>query len=171
MQVVKTTLLSLFIFWFALLFFMPKEDLYFTLEQSLQTEDIIIQETKRETGLFTLKLKEAKVFYKGIEIASIDEIDFFTLLFYTTVEIKGLHFDDSLRTFVPGDIDNVLLVHSLVSPLSVSLTALGDFGLAEGKVDLRARKVRIDIVEAKAIQNIKAELKKDEKGLYYETSF
>ena len=62
-------------------------------------------------------------------------------------------------------------MHSVLSPLEVFVTSMGSFGLAEGVVTLDKRSVRIDMIDVKDIKVFQSQLKKDEKGWYYETSF
>ena len=171
MQVVKNILMGLLVFWLALIIFMPKQELYFAVERELAKQDVEINEEKIESGLFSLTLSGVKVYVKGIEIASIEEVDIFTLLVYNTVEIKNILFDDSLKSFVPQKIEKSLFVNSLLSPFKVFITTMGSFGLAEGEADMKERTVRIDLLDAKDIKTIQSLLKKDEKGWYYESAF
>jgi len=168
---VKNILIALCIIWFALLVFMPKRELYYQLEKELAKEEIIISGEKIEEGWFSLTLKEPSVYVKGIKIATIEEIDIFTLLFYTKVELKTLLLDKSLKAIAPQHTEYIVLSHSLLSPLQVLLDAQGEFGAIKGYADLRKRKMSLDFIEAKEIGIIKSQLKKDEKGWHYERSF
>lgn len=171
MQVVKHTVIGVLVFWLAAVIFMPKQELYFALEEKLAEQGIEINESTISEGLFSLSISGAKVYVKGIEVASIEKIDFFTLLVYSSLEIDQVGFDDSLSAFVPQTIEKSLFLHSVLSPFKVFITTMGSFGLAEGEADLKARKVRIELLDAKEIAPIKGILKKDDKGWYYETSF
>lgn len=171
MQMVKNILLSFFVVWLAVIVFMPKKQLYYTLEHELQKQGLVINEQSIEEGMFSLTIKEANIYVKGINVASIDEISLFTLLFYNSVNIKNVLFDDSLKDFVPQQIEKSAITNSIISPFKAHITSLGIFGLAEGIVDFKSRTLRIDIVDEKDTKSIKSQLKKDEKGLYYETSF
>ena len=172
MQMVKKILLSLLLFWFALLFFMPKEELFFALEKELKHYDVVINEERIESNLLSLNLINAQVYVKGIEVATIEKVNIFTLLFTTNINIKALKLDETLKSFAPQNIEVANLSHSILSPLHVSIEAKGSFGVLEGDVDLKTRTLRVDFTETTAeIATIRGNLKKDEKGLYYETSF
>jgi hypothetical protein len=171
MQMVKNIFISLFFLWFALLIFMPKQKIYYTLEHELLKQGIKINEKNIEEGIFSLKITDAKVYAKGIEIANIDEITFFTLLFYSNVTIYTIVIDDYLKNYTSGDINKVIIMHSILSPFEAFLTINGDFGIAEGIIDMNNRDMRIDITDIENVKSIKSMLKKDEKGWYYETSF
>ena len=168
---VKNIFIALCIIWFALLVFMPKRELYYKLEKELAKEEIIISGEKIEEGLFSLTLKEPSVYLKGIKIATIKEIDLFTLLFYTKIELTTLLLDDSLKAMVPQQTEYIVLSHSLLSPLQVLIDAQGLFGTVNGHADLTERKLTIDFIEVKEIGMIKSKLKRDEKGWHYERSF
>ncbi|TET87533.1 MAG: hypothetical protein E3J96_05235 [Sulfurovum sp.] len=171
MQMVKKIFITLFIAWFALLVFMPKQELYYKLEEELAKNEIKINKKSIDEGLFSLTLKQASVYVKGIKVATIEELTLFTLLFYTKVELDSFLLDDTLKAMAPQQTDKAILSHSVLSPLEASVSAEGSFGVIEGSVDLTERKLHIDFNETKEIETIKSQLKKDEKGWYYETSF
>ncbi len=171
MQMVKKIFIALFIVWFGLLLFMPKQEMYYKLEKELEKQEIEINEKSIEEGLFSLTVKQASVYIKGIPVATIEELKFFTLLFYTKVELDTLLLDDSLKAMAPQQTDKATLSHSLISPLDTSIHAEGSFGGIEGSVELKERKLHLDFNETKEIEMIRSQLKKDEKGWYYETSF
>ena len=171
MQMVKKIFIILFITWFALLVFMPKQEIYYALEKELAKQEIEINEQSIKEGLFSLTLKQVSVYVKGIKVATIENLDFLTLLFYTKIELDSLLLDDSLKAMAPQQTDKALLSYTLFSPMSASIHAEGSFGMIEGNVDLKEQKLHIDFVETKEIEMIRSQLKKDEKGWSYETSF
>ncbi|HIP28386.1 MAG TPA: hypothetical protein EYG82_04350 [Sulfurovum sp.] len=171
MQMVKKSLIVLFVLWFTILFFMPKRALYYKLEAVLLQNDIKINEKNIEEGLFSLTLHDSKVYVKGIQLATVEKIDFFTLFFYTNVEVEKLILDESLKNVAPTQIDEVEVTHAIWNPLNLSLDAQGSFGGIEGQVSLVDRHMRVDFNETKNIEMLKANLKQDEKGWFYETSF
>jgi len=171
MQMVKKIFITVFIVWFALLVFMPKQEIYYALEKELAKQEIEINEQSIKEGLFSLTLKQVSVYVKGIKVATIENLDFLTLLFYTKVELDSLLLDDSLKAMAPQQTDKALLYYTLLSPMTASIQAEGSFGIIEGNVDLKEQKLHIDFVETKEIEMIRSQLKKDEKGWSYETSF
>ena len=172
MQVVKKIFAGVFVFWFALLLFMPKEELYFALEKELKNYGVVINEERIESGLLSLNLINAHVYVKGIEVAKIEKVNIFSLLFTSNINIKSLILDDSLKSFAPQHIDVANISYTVFSPMHVSIEAKGSFGALEGDVDLKTHTLRIDFTKTTAeIDIISANLKKDEKGWYYETSF
>jgi len=171
MQVVKKIFFSLVVLWIAILFFMPKQMLYYKLEEVLAKNDIKINEKRVEEGLFSFKVYDSKIFVKGIELASVKEINFFTLLFYTKINIKDLELDSSLQNMAPTQIDTSSVTHALWNPVNININAEGPFGGVVGTAALMNRTLRLDFNETNQIQMLKANLKQDEKGWFYETTF
>ena len=171
MQMVKKVLIGFLFVWITLLAFMPKEALYFKLEQTLEKQGIKINETNIKEGFFGLDISHATLYTEGIKVMTIEKIHLFTLLFYTTINVKGVAIDKGLQHLFPKYIQNIEVIHTVIAPLEVMIHAAGSFGRAEGKVSLSERKVHVDIIEAKEIQMIQSHLKRGKKGWYYEASF
>lgn len=171
MQMVKKSLLVLIVAWLGIIVLMPKQEIYYKLEEALDAYEVTLNEEMKNEGLFSLNLKGVTVYVKGINVATIEEVNLFTLLFYSSVELRSLLVDDSLKAMIPEETTNAVLRHSILSPLDVSVTASGSFGALTGNIDLNERKVHLDFNESKKLQMLKPALKKSEKGWVYETSF
>jgi len=161
MQVVKRVIMVLVVLWFSLLLFMPKEALYYQLEQRLATEGIEINEEAIAVGAFSLTLKGVAIYVKGIEVATV----------YSRLTIESLRVDDTLKAMVPQETYHATVYHSLLLPLEIRLDANGSFGTLTGHVDISHHKVRIDFPEVKSLGVLRTQLKQGEEGLYYETAF
>ncbi len=171
MQMVKKIVIALAVIWLAVLIFMPKQELYYMLEKELEKKDIKINEKSIDEGLFSLTINEADVYAKGIKLASVEKLNFFSLLFYTKVEFKNLVLDDSLKSMAPTQTDAATISHAIWNPLYIGIDAQGSFGELKGAVSLDDKTLRLDFNESKGIEMLKPKLKNDEKGWYYETSF
>ena len=171
MQMVKKSVIVFLIAWFAILVFMPKQELYYKLEEGLAKQEIILNEEKMNEGFFSLNLEHVTVYFKGIPVAKVEEVNLCTLLFYSSVELQTLHVDDSLKAMVPQETQKAVIRHSILSPLELFIDASGSFGAATGIIDLSERIVHLDFNESKNIEMLKPQLRKDEKGWVYETSF
>jgi len=173
MQMVKKIFIAIALVWFVLIAFMPKQELYYKLEQTLEQNDIRFNEEKIDEGLFSLTLYKVDVYIKGIKLATIDKVDFFTLLFYTRAEVENLLLDESLKSKVPTQISDAVASHSILEPLKINLSVEGSFGGAEGYVSLKEKNIHMDLnnTSIKGIEMLQSTLQKNEKGWYYETSF
>ncbi len=171
MQMVKKSIGIIFAVWFTLLLFMPKEEMYYTVEKMLAAQDITLNEKSIDEGVFSLTLKDVTVYVKGIALANVKEIDFFTLLFYNTLSIDNLEVDEVLHSKVPAKTKEAVFTYQIFAPLTVSIDANGSFGYAQGLIDLGNKKLHVDFVKPKEIEMIKPFLKKGKKGWFYEKSF
>ncbi len=171
MQMVKNSLIVFIVVWLGILVFMPKQEFYYKLEEELAKHEIKLNETTMKEGLFSLDLKQISVYFKGINVATIEELHIFTLLFYNRIELQSLTVDDSLKKMLPQEIERAVAKYSIFSPFEIMVDASGSFGSMAGKIDLNESNLRLDFNESKNIELLKPQLKKDEKGWYYETSF
>ena len=171
MQMVKKILIALALVWFGLLLFMPKQELYYKLEKELEKKAVKINEKSIDEGLFSLTISGADVYAKGIKLATIEKLSFFTLLFYTNVEVENLMLDDSLKEVAPTKTDTLSISHALWNPIHININAQGSFGGLNGDVAFAEKTLRLDFNDSKGIEMLKPKLKNDEKGWYYETSF
>lgn len=73
-KVLKTLLLTLF-FILTLIYFFPKENLYFLVEEKLQKEKIIISNETIEFNFIGFFLKDFDLYYDGIKVAKIENLD------------------------------------------------------------------------------------------------
>jgi len=173
MQMVKKIFIAIALVWIVLIVFMPKQELYYKLEHILKKNDIRLNEEKIDEGWFSLRLYNVDVYIKGIKLATIDEVDFFTLLVYSKLEVKNLLLDESLKAKIPTQISDIKAVHSMVTPLNVNLDIEGSFGGATGYINLKTKNLQLDFnnTSIKGIEMLQSTLQKNEKGWYYETSF
>jgi len=171
MQVVKKILFGLLVSWFALIVFMPKEELYFSLERELAKQGIEINEGSIEESMFGLVLNNVTVYVRGIKIITIKKVSFSTYLIYSKVKMNELYSDKEVKSIVALHLEKAVLEHLIVSPLNISLRAIGNIGELTGMIALKDRKIHIDITDPKKVNSFKRFLKKSEKGWYYETAF
>ena len=150
---------------------MPKEEIYFRLEQEFAKNDIVLNEESRNEGVFSLKLKNVTVYVKGIPLATIEEMCLFTLLFYNSIDIETLMIDESLKTAAPTQIDTLSLSQGVWAPMMLAVEVKGPFGKGSGDIDMRKRILHMNFNDTKGLDMLGAKLKQEEKGWSYETSF
>jgi len=171
MQMVKKGFIVFALVWMALLVFMPKAEFYYALESKLAAQDIRLNEGSIEEGLFSLTLHDVTVYVKGIALANIKEVQFFTLLFYSSLTVDTLDVDESFQSKVPAQIKETSITHTLFMPTRLMMDANGSFGVVEGNVNMLKKTIHINFIQTQEMDMLKTFLKKDEKGWYYEGSF
>ena len=168
MQMVKKILFVLLVSWFALLLFMPKEELYFEPERALAKQGVEINEGSIDQGLFDLVLKDVTIYVEGVKVATVKRISLFTLLFYSKLKIEEMHTDKGLKSILSVYMEKTVLSHSVLAPLKIYMKARGDIGELKGYISLREHRVYMTFIHDKKAAIVKKFLKKDAKGWYYE---
>jgi hypothetical protein len=168
---VKKIIFIMLTVWVGFLLFMPKAEFYYTLEKKLSLKDIYLNEDQIDEGLFTLNVKNITVYAKGIEIAHIKEVSFFTFLFYNSLKAKDIKLDEMLSANAPITIDSLKAIYILARPFTVTLEGNGSLGEIDGKINVLHKNIHMDLMKIKNINTLKPFLKKDKRGWYYEKSF
>ncbi len=171
MQMVRRAALFLVVVLLSLAIFAPKRELYYLLEEQLMQKDIIINNEKIESGFFTLKLQHPELYVKGIRVAKIEEVSFFTFFFYTSITAKGIDVDKSLLKSFPIQITLFSAHYHIFKPKNIILNTIGSFGVAKGYLSPSKKLFHLDLLQDEPTKELKPLLKKGEKGWYYETSF
>jgi len=171
MQVVKRIGILVGFVWLGLVLFLPKEEIYFALEKVLQEEGIEINETKIDPGFFTLTVHDAVIYVHGIEVATVQTMTCFTVLFFSRFEMKGVRAGKNFQAYFPKKADTVILTHRIWEPEEIGVEGRGSFGDFHGDIFLQEQKLHLDFTSEKHLGVLKNMLKKGSKGWYYETTF
>jgi len=172
MQMVKRIIGGFFLSLILLWLFAPKVELYYLLEKSLKEKNIIISNETITDTWYGLKIENATLNVAGAKVAHVAELNFNFFLFYNTLKIEEIKMDKALSNMAPKEINHFTAIYSVINPLKVKLDGEGSFGLLEGNIDLKNRKVEVLFPETKDIKTIKKFLKNDaEKGWVYETNY
>jgi len=172
MQMVKRILGGFFLSLIFLWLFAPKVELYYLLEKSLKEKNIIISNETITDTWYGLKIENATINVAGARVAKVVQLNFNFFLFYNTLKISEVKMDKSLSNMAPKELNYFSAIYSVADPLNVTLNGAGSFGVLDGKIELKNRKVEILFPETKDIKTIKKFLKKDkEKGWLYETNY
>ena len=173
MQLAIKILIGLLIFYLSVLFFLPKKELYFLAEEQLQEQKLIISEEKIEEGNFNIKLSEGKLFFEEMNVANFENINISSTLFTTSAKIINFMPTPSLQDIIPVGIKTLLFNHSILNLYMVDVELSGNFGEAEGVVNLETREIKLFFKsdKSKSFTKLKKFLKKTEEGWIYETKF
>lgn len=167
MQMVKKIIISLILLPLIIMVLAPKTELYYLLEQRLKEQHIMITEGSIDEGLIGLTINDAVVSFEGASVASAKKIELSSLLLYTKIDLSHLVVMEGLGTEV--SVENLRASNSIMSPLSIDISASSSLGDMKGVADLKANKIHIDISnETNGISRFKQYLKKGTDGWYYE---
>lgn len=164
------TLPLLFLFFTVL--FLPKIQLYYLLEEKLNKERIVISKEKVIESLFSLEIKDSKLYKDRLYISNIEKIDLTSFLVYNKVIAQNIYIDSSLKQFLPLKIDLTNMVYSIFNPFEITGNSRGDFGKATFVFNLKTKVVKFLIRPSVLLKTkyryILKQLKKKEEVYFYE---
>ncbi len=132
----KKFLLMLFSFYLAIVFLMPKVELYYTLKSFLASEHIALTQQQVKDRWFDLKIDRLKLFYDGIESAEAERVTVVPWLFFNKIAAENVRAGSDLRKMFDFKADEVTIYHSVIAPTEAKISAYGNFGKIEGSVAL-----------------------------------
>jgi hypothetical protein len=144
--------------------FLPRENIFFTMQDFLSKEKIYINSKEINDNIF-LSLDKNKVFYKDINIADIDKINGLFFILYNSVKLENVKLN-----FQNLKINTLDIKHTLFNPYKIIITGTANFGKIDGYINFNTQNGKIYILNLNN-NNLKYFLKKDKKGYFYEVSF
>lgn len=163
------------VFFTFFIIFLPKESFYYLLEKELQKQQVIISNEDKNEKLFSFDIKNADVYYQGINIGVIEKTNFTTYLLYTKINFDNVSFLDSLSSFAPTPIDNISMEHSILNINRIKIDAKGVFGELTGDLNIFARELKIELRASDKMKNSYSKLLKnmrfDNERYLYEYKF
>jgi len=132
-----------------LLVFIPKENLFYLLEKELAKEELYISNERLKEELFTLKIQNASLSYKGIAFADVQEIESVFLFFYNEVSFKDMKLSSLLANYWPQKVQTGKISYSVLNPLDLQAVAKGDFGEIHAKYSLQKRVLKVFLTPSK----------------------
>jgi len=142
----------IFLFLAMLLFFLPKENLYFFAEKELAKKGVVISKEEVKDKGFTFEMHHAHLSVSSIESAVVSDLSLSLYLFYNKLHIDSIYLASSLKSFLPLAIKEVDVVYSIVNPLVVEIETKGDFGKAKGDFSLVDKKLTIILKPSKLMR-------------------
>lgn len=137
------SIIFVLLFLYALLVFLPKENLYYLALENLKTYNIVIKNEIIEAKSLELSIIDANVFFKSIDAIAIDLVRIKTLLFYSSIDATNVKIDKALKQFLPPKIDKIKIQHFITNPLNISISfnakdikGYGTFNLLERKLNI-----------------------------------
>lgn len=160
----------------ALMYFTPKESIYYLAEDELKKLGVVVSgESIKDKGL-TLQIKNASVSVQSIESAKIETFDITLLFLFNSVHVENITLSSMAANFLPVHIQDVSISYNIFDPLQINAKAVGEFGEAKAKVSLLDRKATLNLEASKKMQRSYRQtlnmLKRNKQGGYvYEQSF
>ncbi len=169
----KKIVLILFSSYLAIVFLMPKVNLYYTLKQFAVKEKISIMQKNVQDRWFDLKVTDADLFYDGINSAHISSLEIKPWLFYNQIKAVDIYSGKDVKKMFDFKADEVLVVLNILHPFVATIKASGNFGKIDGTFDIKAGKLKLISKPSKHFKTSQAfrELfRKKEEGYVYESN-
>ncbi len=156
----------------ALIFLMPKEQLFYTLKAVLQERKITISQEGLKDRLIDLKIEDAKLFYDGIESARIKSISVKPWLIYNSAVAKDISSGKDVKRVFDLKDGFVRISQALWYPFVVKIEAEGNFGKVWGSLKLKEGKIKLICEPSKNFkrsQIFRELFRKRDEGYVYES--
>jgi len=173
MKKMLTFVLSIVLVIFVVIAFAPKRHLYNLAQHYMANEAIILSGERIHDGLLGLKITDANIYIKDILVGQLKEMTLTPFVFVNTFTCKEFESSKELRSLVPLSIEKASVRHWIGQPYKLFINANGSFGEAKGFLNLREKKVHLEIFSTPEFEkHIKTLAKKNEEGFYvYESSY
>lgn len=168
----RKMILFIAIFLIGIILFMPKVNLYYTLENFAKKEHVEIKEGSLKDRWIDLNIKDATLFYDGIASIEADVLTIAPWIFYNKVTAVGVSPTKEIKSMFDATADKVTLTYSVLDYKRIMIEAEGDFGEIKGAVDVIEQKVRLILSPSEKFKNntlVRQYFKKEEEGLVYES--
>jgi hypothetical protein len=161
---------------YAILFFLPKENLYYGLENLLAKESIFISGETIKPKPFGIKLNDLEIIYENVHVGDIKNINFDFLIFKNSLHVKSASLKSNSFKFIPRKIDDLMISYSILHPKEITLKIDADIGVVFGYFDLLKQTLHVELQVNKKSKskynNILSKFKQNKKGVYiYEKTF
>lgn len=165
-----------FVFLALVIFFSPKENIYYLVQKELKKYSIVIESKDiKDTG-FGLKLENVKIYFEGIEAAKTLELDIDLFFVLNSLKAQMIRVSSVASSYIPTKVDTLSATYTIFKPFEIKITSNGEFGEVEGEVNLTEKKLVLNLKASKKMKQdyrkILYKLKKQKDGGYkYEQKF
>ncbi len=169
----KKVVLIFLSLYFAIVFLMPKVNLYYTLKQFAQQEKVTIVQKSVSDRWFDLKITDADLFYDGINSAHIDTLKILPWIFYNKIVALDIHSGKDIKKMFDFKADSVDVVLSIINPFVAKIDASGNFGKVYGTFNLKSGKLKLICEPTSKFKNSQAfreVFRKTQEGYVHESN-
>jgi len=173
MKRIMTFLVSAILVLVVIIAFAPKRYLYNLAQQHMVKETIIFSGEHVHDRLFGLEIRDANIYVKDILVGHLNEMTLKPFIFANIFTCKDFASSKEIQQLIPLSIKEASLMHWVGQSYKLFLKAEGSFGEAKGFVNLKEKKIYLEIFSVPEFEKyIKTVAKKSEEGFYvYESSY
>ncbi len=167
----KKVFIVLVTIYLSVIFFMPKEQLLFTMLNQTKNQNLNYKvENLSDFGLFE-SIKKLTLYYDRGEVLEVDNAKLFPFLLYNKLSLSQLHLVGNFKSLLKIKIIEVSLTQSIISPTTVNIYANSTIGELSGGFDLTSNKLKVTLSPNDKFQEFKYKsyFKKTKEGYVYES--
>ncbi|MFK5937060.1 MAG: hypothetical protein QM497_01575 [Sulfurimonas sp.] len=154
----------------AVVYFMPKSNLYYFAEQELQKQKVVISDETTQEEMFSLELQNAVLSYASVDVATISKADIGLFVLYNTITLHDVNLSSMASAFVPLHVNTLEVKYTILNPLTIYMHSKGAFGEADAMLHIKDRNITILLKPSSLMQkqyvNSMRKLKKNNNGEY-----
>lgn len=165
--------LTLFlVIYLSIVFFMPKEELLYTVLNIAQKQKVQVSIKEQHDRGFYQSLEDLTISYDSSKYAVVDSANIMPLLFLNKISLSTVRASSSFKTILPFVADSISLTYHIFNPLAISISGDGDFGSLDGEINLDTKKLKILVTPSKDFEEstLIKQFKKTKEGYIYEST-
>lgn len=157
-------------FLLALMYFMPKSNIYYFLEHELDNYGVVINNEEVIDSGFSLNVLKADINVKSISSATIGSTNIKIFGVYNNISLEDIKLASVAASMVPTNVKRVDINYNIFNPFEVTANALGAFGEADVSFDLLEMSIHLKLNPSKKMLSSYSgtlrNLKKTKEGVY-----
>lgn len=151
----------------ALLVFLPKENIFYTLQNRASEKNMSFNYDKVKENPLLLSLEGGTAFYEELPLASFRTLEVHSYGVMNTLVAEKITLTPDFSELFPEVIESVIVKQRLWRPDNIVIEMSGDFGVAKGEYSLFHRRLHLVIEPSRILFRFPAlmnKLKKNENG-------
>jgi len=165
--------LTLFlVIYLSIIFFMPKEELLYTVLNIAQKQKLQLSIKEQKDMGFYQSLKELSFSHDSSEYLLADSSKILPLLLFNQISFSNIKPSSSFKSILPFTASSIKLTYHVINPFTLSISGDGDFGEIDGEIELDSKRVKIHLIPSKDFEksNFIKQFKKTKEGYIYEST-
>jgi hypothetical protein len=168
-KILINTTLFLTLLYVGLIVSMPREGLWFKMEEFLYSQKTIIDGETISNTPYSLVIENANLVYENMSALTFKEGEIVALLFYNQINLTDLRTGADFSQFKNLSLDSLQIEHSVIKPTKLMLRGAGEIGEFKGRVDVVEKTIDILLYPSDKFKKMRAVMgyfKKHENGGY-----
>jgi hypothetical protein len=122
---------------------LPKEGLWFKLEELAQKKSIIISNDEVHDKALFLSVSGGEISFQNLSIGEFTNINIFPLFFFNYIEVSNLRTGKDISQFGDYVFKNIKIRHDISAPKKVVFKGFGNFGEIQGRLNIEKREIDV----------------------------